>query len=61
MNDCRLASGWGLQVGMSYCCWYCKKFVMGEGGTGSWVVGEWEGVVEEGGFLRWLGSGVVEE
>lgn len=42
---------------MAWNCWYCKHFVMEEGGTGSWVGEEWVGVEEEGVFLRWLGSG----
>lgn len=36
-NDCKVAFGWGHQVGMAWRYWNCKYFVMEVGGTGSWV------------------------
>lgn len=36
-NDCKLAFGWGHQVGIAWSYWHCKHFVMGVEGTGNWV------------------------
>lgn len=60
-NDCKLAFGWGHQVGMAWNYWHCKNFVREVGGTGSWVKEEWVGVEEEGVSPRWLDSGVAGE